>query len=190
MPSLNRPARLNRSLLALAGLALLAAGGFALASHFGWLTLLARDSAVVPGTALPPTWGLYVAAAAGIVVALLGLRWLLAQLARKPKTSVWRFDTDPAHGRTELVTTTAIEPLLAEIRAYPGVSSARGALAGGREAAKLALTITVDRDGDPSAIRGRLEDEGLPRFRGAVELDELPTTAEFRFSPKAGSRIR
>lgn len=190
MHSLNRPARLNRSLLAVAGLVLLAAGGFALASHFGWLNVFAPDTRVVAGTALPPTLGLYVAAAAGIVLALLALRWLLAQLARKPKTVVWRFEENPALGRTELAANTAIEPLLAELRSYPGVSSARGSLTGSREAPALTLTITVDRGGNPSDIRRRLEDEGLPRLRAAIELAELPTTAEFRFNARTGSRTR
>ena len=40
MINFNRPTRLNRALLALIGIVLLAAGGFALATHLGWLRVL------------------------------------------------------------------------------------------------------------------------------------------------------
>ncbi|MBB3663170.1 MULTISPECIES: alkaline shock response membrane anchor protein AmaP [Prauserella salsuginis group] len=190
MPSLNRPARLNRSVLALFGLVLIAAGGFAVATHFGWLTLFGPDTRLVPGTARPPTWALYVAAAAGVVVALLALAWLLAQLARKPATTTWRFEREPAAGTTELAASTAVEPLLAELEAYDGVAAARGTLAGRQGSPVLTLVVTAEADADPAEIRRRLESEGLPRLRQALELDTLPTRAEFRFSTSTSSRIR
>ncbi|UQS23664.1 hypothetical protein L1857_12925 [Amycolatopsis thermalba] len=190
MTSLNRPARLNRTLLALCGLVLLAAGAFTLGTHFRLLTVLAPDSPLVPGTASPPTWALYAAAAAGIVVALLALRWLLAQLAHRPKTTTWRFEQNPDTGRTELGASTAIAPLLAEVETYPGVHSARGTLAGQQDNPTLALVVTVEQDGDPTHIRHRLDTDGLPRLRQALDLEALPTTVEFRFSTKTVSRIQ
>ncbi|WP_431875893.1 alkaline shock response membrane anchor protein AmaP [Amycolatopsis sacchari] len=190
MPSLNRPARLNRTLLTLSGLVLLAAGGFALATHFRLLTVLDPDAPLVPGTALPPSWGLYVTAAAGIVVALLALRWLLAQLATTPKHTTWRFEQDPDTGRTELAANTAIAPLLAEIQTYPGVAAARGTLAGQQDAPTLALVITADQDGDPAAIRRQLDTVGVPRLREALDLHTLSTTVEFRFHARTRNRIQ
>ncbi|GAA1200924.1 alkaline shock response membrane anchor protein AmaP [Prauserella alba] len=190
MPSLNRPARLNRSLLALFGLVLVAAGGFAVATHVGWLTVLGADTRVVPGTARPPTWALYVTAAAGVVVALLALTWLLAQLARKPATTTWRFEREPAAGTTELAASTAVEPLLAELESYDGVASARGTLGGPQRSPVLTLVITAESDGDPAEIRRRLTSEGIPRLCTALELDSLPTRAEFRFSTKTNSHVR
>ncbi|MEA5363000.1 alkaline shock response membrane anchor protein AmaP [Amycolatopsis sp., V23-08] len=188
--SLNRPARLNRTLLALFGLVLLAAGGFAVATHFGKLTLLSPDSALTPGTSAPPAWVWYVVAAAAIVVGLLLLRWLAAQLARKPKTHTWRFETDPDRGRTELAAATAAAPFLAEVETYPGVHAAHATLAGTHDDPALALVLSVEQDGDPSALRDRLETEGLPRLRQALDLDVLPVTIEFRFTTKTGARTR
>lgn len=188
--SLNRPARLNRTLLALSGLISLAAGGFAVATHFGKLTLVAADSALTPGTAAPPTWVWYVAAAGAIVLGLLLLRWLAAQLTRKPKTRTWRFETDPDHGRTELAAGTAVTPFLTEVETYPGVHAAHATLAGTRHDPALALVLSTEQDGDPAAIRERLETHGLPRLRQALDLDDLPATIEFRFTTKTGARTR
>lgn len=184
----NRPARLNRTLLALLGLVLLAAGGFAVATHFGRLTVVTPESALVPGTGTPPTWALYAAAAAAVLVGLLLLRWLIAQLTRRPKTRTWRFESDPDTGRTELAASTAIEPFVDEVKTYAGVHAAHATLAGSREDPAVALVISAEQDGDLTAIRRRLDDEGLPRLREALDLDELPVTVEFRFSAKTAAR--
>jgi hypothetical protein len=188
--SLNRPARLNRTLLALVGLVLLAAGGFAVATHFGKLTLLASDAPLTPGTATPPTWVWYVAAVVAIVLGLLLLRWLAAQLTRKPKTHTWRFETNLDRGRTELAAGTAVAPFLAEVETYPGVHAAHATLAGTHDNPALALVLSAEQDGEPTTIRERIETHGLPRLRQALDLDTLPVTIEFRFTTETGARTR
>jgi hypothetical protein len=184
---LNRPARLNRGLLVVLGLVLLAAGGFAVATHFRKLTLLRPDAPLVPGTGLPPSWVLYVVAGAAIVLGLLTLRWLAAQLTHKPRTQVWRFDTDPTEGTTSLAASVAVEPFVAELAACPGVHDAHATLAGPPTAPRLAAVLSVDQDGDLPEIRRELESTVLPRLRQALDLDELPVTLEFRFSTKTRS---
>lgn len=188
MTSLNRPARLNRTLLAFFGLVLIAAGAFTLLTHFGRLTVLRRESALVAGTGQPPAWTLYVAAAVAVVLGLLVLRWLIAQLTRKPKTHTWRFETDPAAGRTELAAGTAIEPFVTEVSNYPGVHAAHATLAGTRDTPAVALVISAEQDGDVTEIRRRVDTDGLPRLRQALDLDTLPVTVEFRFTAKTGAR--
>lgn len=190
MSSLNRPARLNRTLLGLIGLLLLGAGGFALATHFGTLTLVDPGAALAPGTGLPATWVWYVVAAAAILLGLLVLRWLAAQLARKPQTHTWRFDTDPALGRTELAPAAAVAPFLAEVETYPGVHAADATLAGTSDNPALALVLGVEQEGDVTAIRAQLDTHGLPRLRQALDLDVLPVTIEFRFTTATGARAR
>ncbi|WP_284750406.1 alkaline shock response membrane anchor protein AmaP [Amycolatopsis sp. RTGN1] len=190
MSSLNRPARLNRTVLASFGLVLLAVGGFAVTAHFGKLTLVASDSALTPSTVGPPTWVWYVVAAGAIVLGLLLLRWLAAQLTRKPKTHTWRFETDPGRGRTELAAATAIAPFLAEVETYPGAHAAHATLAGTRDNPALALVFGVEQDGDTTSIRKRLETHGLLRLRQALDLDTLPVAIEFRFTTRAGARAR
>ncbi|MGW7537307.1 alkaline shock response membrane anchor protein AmaP [Amycolatopsis sp. NPDC054798] len=189
MTGVNRPAALNRSLLAVFGLVLLAAGGFGLATHFRVLRLLDPEAPLVPGTAEPPVWVLYVIAVAAVVVGLLALRWLLAQLAHRPRTGVWRFESDPAQGRTELHADTAVAPFTDELREYPGVHQARASLAGSRENPSLALILTCEQDVDLGEIRRRVTEESLPRLKEALELDEIPVAIEFRFTSRASSRV-
>ncbi|SFP63797.1 alkaline shock response membrane anchor protein AmaP [Amycolatopsis rubida] len=186
---MNRPATLNRFLLAVIGLVLLAAGGFGLATHFRVLRLLDPEAPLVPGTAEPPSWVFYAIAAAAVVVGLLALRWLLAQLAHRPRTGVWRFETDPAYGRTELRADDAVAPFTEELRGYPGVHKASASLAGTRETPSLALILTCEQDADLGEIRGRVAGESLPRLEEALELEDIPVSIEFRFTSRAPSRV-
>lgn len=187
MSGLNRPARLNRTLLTLIGLVLLSAGAFGLATRF--LRLLDPATPLVPGTAEPPAWGYWVTAAVAAVLGLLTLRWLAAQLARRPRTHTWRFDTDPAHGRTELHADTAIAPFTDEVRALPHVHRARSTLAGTRDNPALALVVTTEPDADLAALRKAITAGALPRLVHALGIERLPVTVEFRMTSDAGSRV-
>jgi hypothetical protein len=190
MSNLNRPSRLNRTLLVLLGLVPLTTGLFTLLTHFGRLNVLEPDSALIPRTGDLPTWALYAAAAAAVLAGLLVLRWLLAQLTRKPKSHSWRFEDDGAPGTTELAASTAITPFVAEVKTYPGVHDAHATLAGTRDNPAVALVISAEQDGDPTAIRHELDTVGLPRLRHALDLQALPVSVEFRFSAKTGARAR
>ena len=189
MTGVNRPAALNRSLLAIIGAVLLAAGGFGLATHFRVLRLVDPAAPLVPGTAEPPVWALYVIAVAAVVVGLLALRWLAAQFAHRPRTGTWRFETDPAHGRTEVHADTAVAPFVEELRGYPEVHQARASLAGSRENPSLALIVTCEQGADLGEIRGRITGESLPRLKEALELDDIPVAIEFRFTGRAAARV-
>ncbi|AIG75254.1 Conserved putative membrane protein [Amycolatopsis japonica] len=188
MTDLNRPARLNRTLLVLTGLVLIAGGGFAVGTHFGRIPVLDPGTTLVPGTAMPPAWVWYAVAGGAVLLGLLALRWLIAQPVRKPKSHTWRFEQDT--GRTALAASTAVDPFTAEVATYSGVHAAHATLGGTQDAPVLAVVLSAEQDGDLAAIRERITEEGLPRLRQALDLDELPMTIEFRFSAKAGPRIR
>ena len=190
MTALNRPARLNRTGLAVIGVVLSAGGCFAVATYLGMLTIVDPHSALVPGTEAPPTWVLYVVAAVAVIMGTLTVRWLLAQLVRTPKTHTWRLEQDADRGSTELVSSTATAPLVGELTSYPGVRAVHATLAGTREAPVLALVINLERDGDLTAVRDRIETDGIPRLRQALDLDTLPATVEFRVTTKTGARVR
>ncbi|MFJ8963292.1 alkaline shock response membrane anchor protein AmaP [Lentzea sp. NPDC102401] len=188
MTAPRRPARLNRTTLATIGVALLAVGGFTLATHFRVLHLVDPSAPVVPGVDPPPTGALYATAGAAVLVGLLALHWLLAQVVRGPRSPTWREDTDLGH--TELSASTAVAPLAEELRGYPGVHDARATLTGPRDAPELALIIVIGQNTDPAAVRHQLEDEGLPRLRQALELDTVPTDIEFRFATVTTRSLR
>jgi hypothetical protein len=188
MSSLNRPARLNRWVLALFGLLLLATGGLALAAHFGRLPWLSSNAPLVPGTSLPPTWVLIMTAVVAVLLGLLCGRWLAAQLARRPKSTTWHLETDPARGHTTLPASIAVQPLVSEITAYPGVHAASGTLTGSQDKPTLVLTVRANQDADLAVIRRRISQDGLPRLRQALDLPALPARTEFRYTTKTGPR--
>lgn len=189
MTDLNRPARLNRFLLAILGAALVAGGGFAIAAGSGWLPV-DPATAIAAGTDLPPTWVLYAIAGVAVVLALLCLRWLTAQLARKPKTHTWRFENDQDTGHTELAARIATTPFVTDIAAYRGIHTAHADLSGPRHAPTLAVLVTTEHGADLDDIRHRLDTHGVPRLREALDLTSLPVTVEFRFTTKPGVRAR
>jgi hypothetical protein len=187
MTSMNRPSTLNRCLLASIGVALVTAGGLAMAAGAGILPV-DPASTLAAGTDLPPTWTLYAVTAVAVLLALLCLCWLAAQLARKPKTHTWRVEDDAEHGHTELAARIAAIPFAADVTAYPGIHAAHADLTGHQHSPLLAMVVTTEHDADLSDIRHRLDTHGLPRLRDALDLTSLPATLEFRFTTKAGAR--
>jgi hypothetical protein len=178
MSSPNRPARLNRSLLALLGLVLTAAGGFVLALGFGLLgdvlpSLAPTAPVITPRTGVQP-WVPYLAVAATVVVGLLCLRWLVAQALRRPKTGTWRLHRDQARGLTRIDADVAADALAADVETYPGVKQATANLAGTKHQPTLHLVVTTEQNTPISPLRARIAEHALPRLRQALELDDLP----------------
>ncbi|SDH50320.1 hypothetical protein SAMN05216553_12520 [Lentzea fradiae] len=179
---------MNRVLLGLVGLVLLLGGGGALAVHFGVVPGVDRDTPLVPGTALPPTWVLVVVAAVAVVLALLCLRWLFGQIPRR-EVAEWRWSEEA--GDTRVTTAAVTEPFSEEVAAYPGVRKVEAELTGPHTAPNLALVVRAHGDADLRGIRRRIDDEGLPRLRQALEVRELPATVEFRLaSSRTATRPR
>ncbi len=178
---------MNRFVLGLLGLVGLIAGGAALAVHLGYVPLVDRDTALVPGTASPPTWVFVVTAAVAVVIALLCLRWLVAQVPRR-EVATWRWAEEA--GTTRVTTSTAAAPFAEEVTGYPGVLKADAALTGPRTVPRLHLVVRAGGDADLRDIRRRIDEEGLPRLRQALETPDLHATVEFRMTAsEADARV-
>lgn len=180
MSSPNRPARLNRVLLALLGMALVSGGGTALALGLGLLrdALPALDPSapLIPADITVQPWSPYLATAAAVAVGLLCLRWLLAQTLRRPKIRTWRLPSDqPAQGSTRIDTDVAAVALASEIENYRGVHSATAHLAGTKTTPALHLIISTEAETPLSPLRDHIANQAIPRLRRALELDSLPT---------------
>ncbi|WP_054816447.1 hypothetical protein [Nocardia arizonensis] len=191
MTESNRPAALNRSLLGLTGVLLIAAGLALIAAHYGRLRWVDSDTTLVPGTAAPPT-GVFVAVVAGaVVLALLCLRWLLAQLFRMPKPVTWRTRSERSAGVTVLDSSTAAAPVAADIETYEGVRSAGAWIGGIRTAPELYLVVTAEPDADVAELRRRILDHAVARLRRALEVEVIPVTLELRFEEeRRPARVR
>ena len=188
MASPNRPARLNRVLLFLVGLVLLAAAAFALLTAFGVLRVLARDRPLTPTQLSLPTWASYVAVAAAVVIGLLCLRWLLAQTLRQPKTGTWSLEADPSTGATRIDAQTAVDPFVDEVEGYPGVHRASARLSGTAARPVLHVVVGTDETADVSELRRLIDSEAVPRLCRALDLTSLPVDVLLRLDDAPAPR--
>ena len=177
----SRPARLDRTVLALLGLLLPLAGALVLLVGSGVATSApaglpaAADAPLLPPTSdpRPPAWLPWAGIALKAIVGLAALCWLAAQAVRVPPATNWQLADDPHTGSTLLSTTTAAAPLAAEISTYPGVRAATARLAGVHQYPELHIRITMDDRASLSDLRHRIDEVAIPRLIGALDLPAL-----------------
>lgn len=178
-----RPAHLNRTGLILSGVVLTAAGGAGLARGLGAFGDGRASAPVLTAGARrfaeDNAWFWPAVAAAAVVLALLGLAWLLAQ-GRTGRLPGLALEPDAGAGTTRLSAKAIAGALEAEIGEYPGVQNVRARLLGSSRAPELWLNIAYGRDADPAELRGRVQDEAVPRLRAALERDSVPTVVRLR----------
>ncbi|WP_380166355.1 alkaline shock response membrane anchor protein AmaP [Jannaschia sp. R86511] len=178
----SRPGRLNRTLLALLGAVLLLSGAAVLALATGALSgvlpgLAPPDQPVLPeaalGYLLEQPWVPVAVAALGVLVALLGLRWLLAQLPRRSGTGRIGLGGEPGRGVTRLDASTVADAVEHDVEGYAGVRSAHAAVSGGRSQTTLTLSLVVDPGTDLRALTERVRDHAQARLARALGVDEV-----------------
>ncbi|WP_232235951.1 alkaline shock response membrane anchor protein AmaP [Nocardia sp. BMG51109] len=185
-PSIRRrpPAGVNRTVLGLVGVLVLALGGLALAAHFGRVSWLNPSSPVLPHRNQPPAWQLWAIVVAAGAVGLACLRWATAQLTRMPPAVRWRARTPDSADRTELDAATVAGPVEADLRGYDGVRSAAARLSGPGRNPQLHLVVIADPDTDLVALRDRIREHAVPRLCQALEVDTIPVTMEVRLAER------
>lgn len=184
MTTLNRPARLNRALVALTGLLLLAAGGYAVAANRGWLAWVNSAAPLAPGTGAPPRWALAAIVAGAVVVGWLCLRWLVAQVFRLPRAVEWELPGGNSAGATVLASSVAADAVADDIESFAQVRSVSAFLSGPSRAPDLHLIVTAEPGADITALRRRILAEAVARLRDALEVGIIPVTMELRFADK------
>jgi hypothetical protein len=188
-----RPDRLNSTVLSLLGIALVAAGAYGLARGYGAFGDARASDPVLTDdvrsfVSRNAGWFWPVAAMVSVLVAWLGLRWLLAQLT-SPTVSHLPVRAD-GPGHTDLVASGATAALAADIEEYPGVRSARARLVSDHPSPEVDVTVDVADDADVADVRRRIEQHALARFRSALELSELRTHLHVRLAEPAGRTVR
>ena len=189
----NRPALLNRTVLAIFGVLALVTGAFVLLVGTGMLRSLVPippDESLITTDAPPQPWVPWAVTAAAIIVALLSLRWLIAQAIRRPRSSDWQLAPDTSAGTTRIGSDVAAEPLREEIADYDGVHSATARLTGPRQHPHLYLRVSTDDQADISTLRHRIGTEAIPRLTQALNLPALPADLLLRLSTSSGTRIQ
>ncbi|QFG24347.1 alkaline shock response membrane anchor protein AmaP [Actinomadura sp. WMMB 499] len=179
------PARTNRTGLIALGVVLLGAGGVGLARGAG---LFGDETARVlsPGVrafAEDNAWFWPVIAAAAVLLALLGLLWLIGQL-RTHRVPALSMEPDPHDGKTRLSAKAVTGALEREIEEYPGVRRVRARLLGSSRRPELRLNVTYGQRADPAELRRRIQEEGVPRLCAALERETVPTVVRLRLVPR------
>ncbi|GLW06117.1 hypothetical protein Misp01_12470 [Microtetraspora sp. NBRC 13810] len=184
-------ARGNRWGLGLCGLVLLALGGLTLARGLGLFGFGQKWGFLVGHGTIrlfaDNPWIWYVIAAVSVIVALLGLRWLLAQGRKDTRTGL-RLEHGPA-GTTEIESSGVTHAIEADVEHYPSVQAAHAAVTGTGLAPGMRLRLVTDEDTPVMALRDHLGNEAIPRMRDTLEVERLPTVVQLRMEPR-GRRER
>lgn len=188
-----RSAAGDRSIVALIGLVLLAAGvGVALLSYgvFG----VARsgrpllDPIAVAAVAADPLLWRGVAIVGGLLLAVFGLAWVARSVRPEPRPDMRLADGPDT---TILVSSAALgEAVAGQAGALPGVARARARLVGSAAAPALRVTLWLADDADVRAVLRGLHDEVVATARAAFELPVLPVAVRLELErPHAASRV-
>ena len=187
------PDRLNSTVLTLLALALIAAGAYGLARGYGAFGDRRADDPILSDDVRDfvtrnGDWFWPAAAVVSLLLAWLGLRWLLAQIST-PTVSRLPVRAD-GPGHTELLGAGATAALARDIEGYEGVRAAHARLVGDDPVPEVEVTVDVHDDVDLPALRRRIEEHALARFRSALELSKLRSTVHMRLAERAGRSVR
>jgi hypothetical protein len=186
--------RTNRTVLGLLGLLLLAAGVAGVLAGtdiFGRAVnrrhLLANPVAGFVGD--NSVWFWPAVALVGAIIALLGLRWLIAVLTPAPRTGTIVIPGDRSTGRTTLESGALSDALTSEVGTYRGVHSARAWVDGTPTDPRLNLAVGIDENADLVALNHRIDTAALAHARQALESPDLPVRLEMSITTHQTSRL-
>lgn len=176
----DKTARGNRLGLLLVGLALMILSALTIARGAGAFRQAPARSPLVDGSVRQPfatygPWLWWVIAAAGIVLALFGLRWLLAQ-GRREKLGGMRLDGGP-DGVTEVDTGSVTDAAAAEAGTHPAIINATADMIGTSAHPAVRMKVVVAEDAPMSAVRDQLGGVVIPHMRQALEAERMPAVA-------------
>jgi hypothetical protein len=167
--------RINRFLLAAIGLVLIVGGGLVLALGMSLFGSGRADQPVIPAGVTTfirdNPWFWWAVAALCIVVALLTLRWLIAQL-HTSSLSHLNVEPDRRDGETVLEARAISDAVEHEVEAMSGVSSASMQLLGQQSSHRHKLTVLLDDRADINAVRSRLSRQTVTNLRRALDFDD------------------
>ncbi|MEU6127970.1 alkaline shock response membrane anchor protein AmaP [Saccharopolyspora sp. NPDC047091] len=183
----------ERWLLGVLGLVLLLAGAAALVVGAGWLGRFRAQRPVLDplltqwaGGNRPLAFG--VAIVAGIVLALLGLWWLLRALRPEGRPDL-RLHGDAESSAT--ITSHALtEAMRADAESVTGVTRARVRMAGTDQRPNVRLTLALQEGTNVRHVWEELDAKVLSRARRALDVDALPTAIRLQLDRGARQRVR
>lgn len=185
------PDRVNRTVLFLLGLLLTVGSALGLAAGLGWLGTVRPTDPVVPAGAAAyvrdHAWVWWAIFALCLLLAWLGLRWLLAQLRTDRVTRV-DLTTQARQGLTIVHGGAVADAVSAQAAGVPGVTAATAYLHGASPQRLHVAVDLLDR-ADLAEVRRTLERDLVRDARTALDEPTLPVDIELRLA-RAGSERR
>ncbi|WP_240135806.1 alkaline shock response membrane anchor protein AmaP [Streptomyces sp. MUM 178J] len=186
----------NRIVLGVLGLALLGAGGAALAAGAGlavpsWWPFDGPDDVLLSEAARErwrdQGWWWPVVISTLAVTVLLVLWWLVAQLRRRRLAELL---VDTGDGEGALLRGRALEGVLVgEAEAMQGVGRAAVALSGDRNEPTARVTLRVEPEAVPVEVVGRLASEVLGQAAASTGRHSLPAEVRLHSAKHAPHRV-
>ncbi|WP_240517965.1 alkaline shock response membrane anchor protein AmaP [Brevibacterium aurantiacum] len=147
----------NRTGLIIVGLFLLVAGLAVLAISFGLAAAVAPD--LTPDAALQPVAAVFalpfsalIALVVALILAIIGIRWLAAQVPRKDSAKPLRMQEDARSGVTTVTANVVAAAVEDDLEATPEVVDAQAILRGTARRPELVLHLDVDERADIDAV--------------------------------------
>lgn len=188
-----RSSGLDRWLLVLIGLALLAGGvlvvllgdGLFGAGRAGRPLL---DPLLVDAVRAQPQLWRVVAIVVGVLLALLGLTWTAASLRPESRPDL---QVEGGPGTTVVVSSAAVADAVAtQAAGLAGVGRAKARLVGTQTAPALRVTLWLSDDADVRTVLAQLHDDVLATARTSLGLAALPTAVRLEVDrPQRHSRV-
>ena len=129
------------------------------------------------------------AAAVGVVVALLALRWVLTLVTSTDRSGDLHVSGDRRAGRTTMKSSALTRAVTAEIETYRGVAAAKARTVGDAGAARLVVEVTALRGTNIGELTHRIDDEALTHARAAMGREDMPIRLDVTVGPKALNRL-
>ena len=186
--------RTNRLALLIAGLVCLVAGAAGMALSVGLFGAApARrplfDNEVSQYVGRHGSWIWAAAAVLAVVVALLMIRWIATLLLSTDRSGELEIHHDHHDGKSVLKPSALTNAVVAEIEGYRGVDSARARALGDSDEPQLALSVTVDKAENLTAVRQRIETEAVAHARTALDRPALPVRLDLSVA-RTAARVR
>ncbi|OFE14998.1 hypothetical protein BA895_07605 [Humibacillus sp. DSM 29435] len=173
---------LNRTWLAIIGLVVLLTGAVATMVATGLFATVLSGSArtsvpasgdhlLEPGaTDFFANQGVIIGTAVlGIVLALLGLAWLVAQVPHTRSAAPLRLRDDAATGLTSATSAVLADVVVADLETLPDVTSASAVLRGSASRPQLTLKLTASDRSDVRALLSSVQTGPVSRLAGALD---------------------
>ncbi|WP_375423018.1 hypothetical protein [uncultured Friedmanniella sp.] len=120
-------------------------------------------------SALGLTWVALLIAVLGVVVALLGLAWLVAQVPRTNSAKPFRLHDDTAGGLTSCAPAVLADAVEAQIATLPDVQEASAVIRGTAQQPELTVKVTATDQADVPRLLEALQTQVATDLGGALD---------------------